>query len=44
VLAEAVDQMTEQLRVLGPLRWKQRVLHDAQPTTPDLPKAKEVHV
>jgi F420-non-reducing hydrogenase iron-sulfur subunit len=44
VLAEAVDKMTEQLSALGPLRWKQRVLHDAQPTTSELPKAKEVHV
>jgi F420-non-reducing hydrogenase iron-sulfur subunit len=26
VLAEAVDKMTEQLRALGPLRWKQTVL------------------
>lgn len=25
-LAEAVDRMTEQLRALGPLRWRQRVL------------------
>ncbi len=29
VLAEAVDQMTEQLRALGPLRWKQTVLSDS---------------
>jgi hypothetical protein len=51
VLAEAVDQMTEQLRALGPLRWKQRVLHDAHPhiapiepdvTPADLVSAKEV--
>ncbi|MGQ9926308.1 MAG: hydrogenase iron-sulfur subunit [Chloroflexaceae bacterium] len=27
-LAEAVDRMTEQLRVLGPLRWRQRVLSE----------------
>jgi F420-non-reducing hydrogenase iron-sulfur subunit len=26
VLAEAVDRMTEQLRALGPLRWKENVL------------------
>jgi F420-non-reducing hydrogenase iron-sulfur subunit len=26
VLAEAVDKMTEELRVLGPLRWNQTVL------------------
>jgi F420-non-reducing hydrogenase iron-sulfur subunit len=26
MLAEAVDRMTEQVRALGPLRWKQTVL------------------
>jgi len=26
VLAEAVDRMTEQLRALGPLRWRETVL------------------
>jgi F420-non-reducing hydrogenase iron-sulfur subunit len=44
VLAEAVDKMTEQLSALGPLRWKQRVLHDAHPHTEELPRAKEVTV
>jgi F420-non-reducing hydrogenase iron-sulfur subunit len=44
VLAEAVDQMTEQLSALGPLRWKQRVLNDVQPHLEELPKAKEVTV
>jgi F420-non-reducing hydrogenase iron-sulfur subunit len=28
VLAEAVDKMTEQVRALGPLRWKQTVLSE----------------
>jgi F420-non-reducing hydrogenase iron-sulfur subunit len=44
VLAQAVDQMTEQLRALGPLRWKQRVLNDAHPHMEELPKAKEVTI
>ena len=26
VLAKAVDRMTEQVRALGPLRWKETVL------------------
>jgi hypothetical protein len=29
VLAEAVDRMTEQLRALGPLRWRDTVLNGA---------------
>jgi F420-non-reducing hydrogenase iron-sulfur subunit len=28
ILAEAVNKMTEQLRALGPLRWKKNVLSD----------------
>jgi coenzyme F420-reducing hydrogenase delta subunit len=42
ILAAAVDTMTEQLRELGPLRWKQTVLadngHTARPAAPQTVK------
>jgi F420-non-reducing hydrogenase iron-sulfur subunit len=44
VLAEAVNRMTEQLRALGPLRWRQTVLgRDGHPVTvAGAPKAEAV--
>jgi F420-non-reducing hydrogenase iron-sulfur subunit len=35
ILAAAVDRMTEQVRALGPLRWKENVLGDGRPQTTD---------
>lgn len=43
VLAEAVDRMTEQLLVLGPLRWRQTVLDGASKAA-DMPPREEALV
>jgi F420-non-reducing hydrogenase iron-sulfur subunit len=44
VLAEAVDRMTEQVRALGPLRWKETVLSGDghKPEAVAVPEAEEV--
>jgi len=44
VLAEAVDKMTEQVRSLGPLSWKQTVLagNGHEPVEVGVPEAEEV--
>ena len=40
LLAETVDRMTESLRVLGPLRWSDTVLHEDGQETPEI----EMHI
>jgi F420-non-reducing hydrogenase iron-sulfur subunit len=48
LLAETVNRMTEELRLLGPLRWHQKVLHNGHHpiqtphVTDELPAVMEV--